>query len=99
MVVQMEPYPELSHSFLTEFSEVRPRRSCIPILQLFEQTLYQEPVHLVDPDSTAHVLDDKLYPVGPCASVLHHQIANIMLGRRSRSGSASLKTSWVTGAV
>ena len=63
---------------ITEFSEVRSGRSCIPILQLFEQTLYQEPVNFVYPDPTAHVLHGKLYLVGSCAAVPHLQMANIV---------------------
>src|SRR5215212_5921231 len=79
--------PKFNFRF-TEFSEVRSGRSCIPILQLFEQTLYQEPVNFVYPDPTAHVLHGKLYLVGSCAAVPHLQMANIVQVHVHRFGEA-----------
>src|SRR5918995_4048478 len=88
----------------TEFSEVRSGRSCIPILQLFEQTLYQDPVNFVYPDPTAHVLHGKLYLVGSCAAVPHLQMANIVQVHVQRFGEAVIHVhtshrppTWIAG--
>src|SRR5215212_10198592 len=109
----------------TAFYEVRPRKSCLTMLQVVEQMLDQEPVHLVYLDPTARVLDEAGPRPRPESAVVGDlELADIvqeivvrlfgefaihgwtayrpptwMAGRRSGFGSASLKTSWVTGAV
>src|SRR5215218_8374175 len=123
---QLLRFEAISANFgLTAFQEVRRRKSCLTMVQVLEQTLDQEPVHLEDLDPPTRMLDEA--PAGPRpeaavgdlevahvvqeidarllveAAVVHgrtaHRPPTCMTGRLRGSGSASLSTSWVTGAV
>ena len=63
---------------LTGFSEGRPRRSCLTMLQMFEQMLYQKPVHLVYPDPTAYALDEAGPRPRPEATVGDLELADVL---------------------